>query len=75
MKKEVDSEKELERVKNTFKSFRIFMVLLDILAITILIIQIKMNDVAYYSYVLLVVCNLIVFLIRPEKIISVKKTK
>lgn len=72
MKKEVDSEKELERVKNTFKSFRIFMVLLDILAITILIIQIKMNDVAYYSYVLLVICNLIVFLTEPILIKSIK---
>ena len=75
MKKEVNNEKELERVKKTFKSFRIIMVLLDFLAMSILIIQIKMNDVAYYSYALLVICNLIVFLIRPEKLISVKKTK
>lgn len=72
MKKEVNNEKELERVKKTFKSFRIIMVLLDFLAMSILIIQIKMNDVAYYSYALLVICNLIVFLAEPLLIKSKK---
>lgn len=72
MKKEVIDEKELERVEKTFRSFKVVMLLIDIFAIALLIIQIKMKDIPYYSYILLIICNLIVFLIKPKLIISKK---
>lgn len=73
--KEKVNEEELIRIKKTFKSFKISMVILDILAVIILIIQIKMKDVAYYSYILLIACNLTVFLINPEKIYNKNNKK
>ena len=72
MKKEVIDEKELERVEKTFRSFKVVMLLIDIFAIALLIIQIKMKDIPYYSYILLIICNLVVFLIKPKLIISKK---
>lgn len=75
MKKEVIDEKELERVEKTFRSFKVVMLLIDIFAIALLIIQIKMKDIPYYSYILLIICNLIVFLIKPKLIISKKENK
>lgn len=43
------------------------MVVIDVLAIIILIIQIKLNDVAYYSYVILLITNIITFAVKPKK--------
>lgn len=57
---------ELERIKKTFKSLKIFMIIIDILTLFMLIVQFKMNDIAYYYYVLVILCNLMVFFIKPE---------
>lgn len=64
---------ELERIKKNFKSLKIFMIIIDIFSSVILVIQFKMHDIAYYYYVLLVLCNLMVFLIKPE--MCLKKDK
>lgn len=75
MSTKTEDNKELERIKNTFKSFKIAIILIDILALVILFIQIKMKEVAYYSYILLIICNLVVFLIKPTLIINNKDKK
>lgn len=75
MSTKVEDNKELERIKKTFKTFKIAIILIDILALAILFIQIKMKDVAYYSYILLIICNLVVFLIKPTLIINNKDKK
>lgn len=75
MSTKVEDNKELERIEKTFKTFKIAIILIDILALAILFIQIKMKDVAYYSYILLIICNLAVFLIKPNLIINNKDKK
>ena len=75
MSAKVEDNKELERIKKTLKTFKIAIILIDILALAILFIQIKMKDVAYYSYILLIICNLVVFLIKPTLIINNKDKK
>lgn len=66
MKKNTELENELERRKKTFRMFRIIMGVIDIIALIILVIQIKLKDVAYYSYILLVICNIITFTLKPD---------
>lgn len=66
MNKKTEVNEELKNREKTFKTFRRIMIVIDILALAILIIQIKLKDVAYYSYVLLVFCNIITFVVRPS---------
>lgn len=75
MNKKIELKDELERRKKTFRSFRIAMTVIDIIAIIILIIQIKLKDVSYYSYVLLIICNIITFLAKPNMQIKKEVSK
>lgn len=70
-----NNEKELERIKRNFKVYKLTMILIDIIALIILFIQINMKDVAYYSYIILIICNLLIFLIKPSMCIRKDKNK
>lgn len=74
MEKGIDKE-EIERRKRNFKMFRIVMAIIDVLALIILFFQIKLEEVSYYSYVLLIICNILVFFINPNMEIKFKNKK
>ena len=48
------------------KILRTLMIILDVLALTLLIVQIVIKDISYWSYVILVLCNIITFSVRVE---------
>jgi hypothetical protein len=62
--KEIDN-KELERRRKSLKTLKIMMMVLDVVALVILAFQIYLKDVAYYSYVILIICNVITFMAKP----------
>lgn len=68
-----NNEKELERIKKNFRTYKLIMILIDIIALIILFIQINMKDIAYYSYILVIICNLLIFLIKPNMCIKDSK--
>ena len=47
---------------NNLKQLIIGMIALDLLAILNLVLQIYLNDVSYFSFVLIIICNLVVFI-------------
>ena len=51
------------------------MAIIDVLALIILFFQIKLEEVSYYSYVLLIICNILVFFINPNMKIKFKNKK
>ena len=63
--KKVD-DNEIQRRKRSMKILRTLMIILDVLALTLLIVQIVIKDVSYWSYVILVLCNIITFSVRVE---------
>ena len=66
MKKEVKKvdENELLRVNNNLKLLSRILIFIDVIAIILLIVQIKFDMVSYNSYIVLVLCNIITFVAR-----------
>ncbi len=66
MKKEVKKvdENELLRVNNNLKLLSRILIFIDVIAIVLLMVQIKFNMVSYNSYIVLVLCNIITFVAR-----------
>lgn len=66
MKKEVKKvdENELLRVNNNLKLLSRILIFIDVIAIILLIVQIKFKMVSYNSYIILVICNIITFAAR-----------
>lgn len=59
-------DNEIQRRKRSMKILRTLMIILDVLALTLLIVQIVIKDISYWSYVILVLCNIITFSVRVE---------
>lgn len=57
-------KEELERRKRSMKILRTLMIILDVLALILLIIQILIKDISYWSYVILILCNIITFMVK-----------
>ncbi len=70
MNKKKDVKKEevsIEKRKQNLKKLKLIMVALDIICIPIIILQIKMNTFNIPSFVVLIVCNIIVFLAKIKE--------
>ena len=70
MNKKKDVKKEevsIEKRKKNLKKLKLIMVALDIICIPIIILQIKMNTFNIPSFVVLIVCNIIVFLAKIKE--------
>lgn len=65
MEKEVSKE-ELERRRKSMKILKTLMIILDVLTLILLVLQIIIKDVTYWSYLVLIVCNIITFSVRIE---------
>lgn len=63
--KKIDQE-ETERRKRSMKILRTLMIILDILALILLVLQILIKDITYWSYVILILCNIITFMVKVE---------
>ncbi len=63
--KKVD-QKEIERRKRSMKILRTLMIILDVLALILLVLQILIKDITYWSYVILILCNIITFMVKVE---------
>lgn len=74
MKKEVEiSKEELMRRKKSMRILKTLMIILDVFALLLLLIQIKITkEVTYFSYVVLIICNIITFMVKID---SNKKEK
>lgn len=70
--KNVDT-KELERRKRNIKAFKAIMIILDVLALILLVVQILIKDITYWSYVVLIICNILVFMVKIDEKESSKK--
>lgn len=66
MKKELTNEDKLNKSKNNLKKLRKIMIAFDIMAVVILILQIIAKDISYSSFLVLVVCNIITFTVKPN---------
>lgn len=53
-----------DKMKKKIRSYKIYMIVLDILFIPLLILQIKTNSVNIPTYVILSMVNILVFLIK-----------
>ena len=49
------------------KKIRIGIIALDVFAVLLLIFQIIFNEISYFIHILLIILNIIVFIIKPEK--------
>lgn len=70
MNKKKDVKKEevsIEKRKQNLKKLKLIMVTLDIICIPIIILQVKMNTFNIPSFVVLIVCNIIVFLSKIKE--------
>lgn len=70
MNKKKDVKKEevsIEKRKQNLKKLKLIMVALDIICIPIIILQLKMNTFNIPSFVVLIVCNIIVFLSKIKE--------
>ncbi len=70
MNKKKDVKKEevsIEKRKQNLKKLKLVMVALDIICIPIIILQVKMNTFNIPSFVVLIVCNIIVFLSKIKE--------
>ena len=63
--KKVD-DNEIQRRKRSMKILRTLMIILDVLALTLLIFERLIKDISCWSYVILVLCNIITFSVRVE---------
>lgn len=70
MNKKKDVKKEevsIKKRKQNLKKLKLIMVALDIICIPIIILQVKMNTFNIPSFVVLIVCNIIVFLSKIKE--------
>lgn len=70
MNKKKDVKKEevsIEKRKQNLKKLKLIMVALDIICIPIIILQLKMNTFNIPSFVVLIICNIIVFLSKIKE--------
>lgn len=70
MNKKKDVKKEevsIEKRKQNLKKLKLIMVALDIICIPIIILQVKMNTFNIPSFVVLIVCNIIIFLSKIKE--------
>ena len=70
MNKKKDVKKDevsIEKRKQNLKKLKLIMVALDIICIPIIILQVKMNTFNIPSFVVLIVCNIIVFLSKIKE--------
>lgn len=67
-KEEKVTNEELMRRKRSMKVLRTLMIILDFFALVLLLVQITITkEVTYFSYVVLVVCNIITFTVKIDK--------
>ena len=60
----IANEKELLRINNNLKLLSRLLVFIDVIAIVLLIVQIKFKMISYSSYIILALCNVITFIVR-----------
>mgnify|MGYP004504609651 FL=1 len=67
MKKQVKTitDEELALRKRKLKSLRIVMIIFDLIIVGLLIFQIKTDTFTLMPYIMLILCNLVTFLIKP----------
>ena len=67
MKKQVKTitDEELALRKKRLKSLRIVMIIFDLIIVGLLIFQIKNDTFTLMPYIMLILCNLVTFLIKP----------
>lgn len=67
MKKQVKTitDEELALRKKKLKSLRIVMIIFDLIIVSLLIFQIKADTFTLMPYIMLILCNLVTFLIKP----------
>lgn len=53
--------------KKTVRSFRVSVIVLDVFAIFLLIMQIMFNHVTYVVHIMLLILNIVVFLLKEKK--------
>lgn len=77
MKKEVEiSKEELMRRKKSMRILKTLMIILDVFAFLLLLIQIKITkEVTYFSYVVLIICNIITFMVKIDSNEKEKSSK
>lgn len=61
MKEKKNNLDGLHNKKNNLKELAIGMIILDVIAVLNLILQIYLKDISYSSYVVLIICNVVVF--------------
>ncbi len=66
-KQKVEKQEQFEISEKNYKYLKAIMIIFDILALVILIIQLKFSEVTYSSYVVLILCNILIFILRPKK--------
>lgn len=67
MKKQAKTitDEELALRKRKLKSLRIVMIIFDLIIVGLLIFQIKTDTFNLMPYIMLILCNLVTFLIKP----------
>ena len=66
MKKQLITDEKLNKSKENLKKLRKIMIAFDIVAIIILILQIIAKDISYSSFIVLIICNIITFTVKPS---------
>ena len=61
------TKEEYEIRKNRLKILKIIMIIINILAAIILCYQIYTKEITYSSYIILILCNIITFVSKPDK--------
>ena len=62
-----EDKKKLEESYKRIKVAKKILIGIDVLALILLIIQIVMKEVSIPSYIVLIVCNILVFLVKQKE--------
>lgn len=62
-----EGKKKLEESYKRIKVAKKILIGIDVLALILLIIQIVMKEVSIPSYIVLIVCNILVFLVKQKE--------
>lgn len=62
-----EDKKKLEESYKRIKAAKKILIGIDVLALILLIIQIVMKEVSIPSYIVLIVCNILVFLVKQKE--------
>ena len=62
-----DNKKKLEESYKRIKVAKKILIGIDVLALILLIIQIVIKEVSIPSYIVLIVCNILVFLVKQKE--------